>query len=132
MLYHIVIYLYVLKLKTKWFNKWAKKNAVSDNSLLKTINNLSNNLGTVELGGGLYKIRTPKIGHGKSGGFRTIVVFKEDEIVVFVYGFAKTDKDNLDKEELKYFKILAKDLLNIRKQEYVKLEKQGSFISLKV
>ena len=127
-----MIYLYVLKLKTKWFNKWAKKNAVSDNSLLKTINNLSNNLGTVELGGGLYKIRTPKIGQGKSGGFRTIVVFKEDEIVVFVYGFAKTDKDNLDKEELKYFKILAKDLLNIRKQEYVKLEKQGSFISLKV
>ncbi|MCK5456899.1 MAG: type II toxin-antitoxin system RelE/ParE family toxin [Melioribacteraceae bacterium] len=60
------------------------------------------------------------------------MVFKEDEIVVFVYGFAKTDKDNLDKEELKYFKILAKDLLNIRKQEYVKLEKQGSFISLKV
>ncbi|MCK5456898.1 MAG: type II toxin-antitoxin system RelE/ParE family toxin [Melioribacteraceae bacterium] len=52
----------MLKLKTKWFNKWAKKNAVSDNSLLKTINNLSNNLGTVELGGGLYKIRTPKIG----------------------------------------------------------------------
>jgi len=122
----------MLKLKTKWFNKWAKKNAVSDNNLLKTINNLSNNLGTVELGGGLYKIRTPKIGQGKSGGFRTIVVFKEDEIVVFVYGFAKTDKDNLDKEELKYFKILAKDLLNIRKQEYVKLEKQGSFISLKV
>ncbi len=122
----------MLKLKTKWFNKWAKKNAVSDNSLLKTINNLSNNLGTVELGGGLYKIRTPKIGQGKSGGFRTIVVFKEDEIVVFVYGFAKTDKDNLDKEELKYFKILAKDLLNIRKQEYIKLEKQGSFISLKV
>ena len=126
-----MIYLYVLKLKTKWFNKWAKKNAVSDKSLMKTIDNLSNNLGVAELGSGLYKIRTPKLGQGKSGGFRTIIVYKKAEIAIFVYGFAKTDKDNLDKEELKYFKKFAKDLLNIQKQEYVKLEKQGNFISIK-
>ena len=122
----------MLKLKTKWFNKWAKKNALTDKNLLKTIENISFNLGVVNLGGGLFKIRTPKVGQGKSGGFRTLVVYKEKDLAVFVYGFAKTDKDNLDKEELKYFKILAKDLLKIKNSEYVKLEKQGSFISLKV
>ena len=122
----------MLKLKTKWFNKWAKKNALTDKNLLKTIENISFNLGVVNLGGGLFKIRTPKVGQGKSGGFRTLVVYKEKDLTVFVYGFAKTDKDNLDKEELKYFKILAKDLLKIKNNEYVKLEKQGSFISLKV
>lgn len=122
----------MLKLKTKWFNKWAKKNALTDKNLLKTIDNISVNLGVVNLGGGLFKIRTPKVGHGKSGGFRTLVVYKEKDLAVFVYGFAKTDKDNLDKEELKYFKILANDLLKIKNREYVKLEKQGSFISLKV
>ena len=63
----------MLKLKTKWFNKWAKKNAIDDESLQKTIENLSNNLGRIDLGSGLYKIRTPKLGQGKSGGFRTIV-----------------------------------------------------------
>ena len=122
----------MLKLKTKWFNKWAKKNALTDKNLLKTIDYISINLGVVNLGGGLYKIRTPKVGQGKSGGFRTLVVYKEKDIAVFVYGFAKTDKDNLDKEELKYFKILANDLLKIKNREYIKLEKQGSFVSIKV
>jgi len=122
----------MLKLKTKWFNKWAKKNAVSDKSLMKTIDNLSNNLGIAKLGKGLYKIRTPKLGQGKSGGFRTIIVYKKAEIAIFIYGFAKTDKDNLDKEELKYFSKFAKDLFNMHKHEFVKLEKQGNFISIKV
>ena len=122
----------MLKLKTKWFNKWAKKNALTDKNLLKTIDNISVNLGVVNLGGGLFKIRTPKVGQGKSGGFRTLVVYKEKDLAIFVYGFSKTDKDNLDNEELKYFKILANDLLKIKNREYVKLKKQGSFISLKV
>jgi len=121
----------MLKLKTKWFNKWAKKNAVRDKILLKTIKNVSDNLGTVNLGFGLYKIRTPKIGQGKSGGFRTIIVYRESDIAIFVYGFSKTEKDNLDKEEQKYFKKLAKDLLEIKHEKYLELEKLGNFISIK-
>lgn len=126
-----MIYYCVLKLKTKWFNKWAKKNSVTDKNLLKTIKNISDNLGTVNLGFGLYKVRTPKIGTGKSSGFRTIVVYKESNIAIFVYGFSKTDKDNLEKDELKYFKKLAKDLLKIKKQKYLELEKLGIFIRIK-
>jgi len=118
-------------LKTKWFNKWAKKNIITDRKLLKTLENISNNLGVVNLGGGLYKVRTPGFGRGKSGGFRTVVVFKEEDITIFVYGFSKTGKDNLDKEELKYFKKLTKDLLEINRQEYIILEKLGDFISIK-
>ena len=121
----------MLKLKTKWFNKWAKKNTLSDKILLKTINNISNNLGTVHLGFGLYKVRAPKIGQGKSGSIRTIVVFEKSELAIFVYGFSKSEKDSLDKDELKYFKILAKDLLKINKQKYFELEKLGKFISIK-
>ncbi len=121
----------MLKLKTKWFNKWAKKNTLSDKILLKTISNISDNLGTVSLGLGLYKVRTPKIGKGKSGGFRTIVVFKKSHLAIFVYGFAKSEKDNLNNDELKYFKILAKDLLKISKQKYSELEMLGKFIKIK-
>jgi hypothetical protein len=120
----------MLKLKTKWFNKWAKKNDVTDYSLLNTIENISNNLGTVELGEGLYKVRMPRLGQGKSGGFRTIVVFKEADIAIFIYAFSKNEKDNLDKEELKYFKKFAKDLLNINRHEFIRLEKLGDFINL--
>lgn len=121
----------MIKLKTKWFNKWSKKNNISDDKLLDTLKNISKNLGVVDLGGGLYKVRTPKIGRGKSGGFRTIVVYNEADIVIFVYGFSKTDKDNLDKDELKYFKKLSKDLLSINKEEFKRLEKSGEFRRIK-
>ena len=59
------------------------------------------------------------------------MILKESEIAIFVYGFSKTDKDNLTKEELKYFKKLAKDLLEIKQQKYFELEKLGNFISIK-
>lgn len=120
----------MLKLKTKWFNKWAKKNVVSDKILLKTIENVSNNLSTSNLGYGLYKVRTPKIGQGKSGSFRTILVFKESDIAIFIYGFSKNEKDNLDKDELKYFKKLAKDLIAINRIKYLELEKIGKIFSI--
>jgi len=126
-----VIYLHTIKLKTKWFNKWSKKNHITDKKLLDTLNNISNNLGVTDLGGSLFKVRTPKIAQGKSGGYRTIVVFRESDVAIFVYGFSKNEKSNIEKEELKYFKILAKDLLSINRQEYRVLEKLGDFISIK-
>jgi hypothetical protein len=67
----------MLKFKTKWFDKWTKRNSVSDGELLKTLENITYNLGTTDLGNGLYKTRMPRLGQGKSGGFRASVVFKE-------------------------------------------------------
>ena len=120
----------MLKLKTKWFNKWAKKNSISDNILLKTLEDISKNLNIVNLGGGLCKGRTPRTGKGKSSGYRTLVVYREMEKAIFIYGFSKTDRDNLDKDELKYFKKLAKDLLQLSTKEYSRQEKLGNFFSL--
>jgi len=120
----------MLKLKTKWFTKWAKKNSISDNILLKTLEDVSNNLNVVNLGGGLYKVRTPGMGKGKSSGYRTLVVYREMEKAIFIYGFSKTDRDNLDNDELKYFKKLAKDLLQLSTKEYSRQEKLGNFCSL--
>ena len=122
-----MVYYIVLKLKTKWFDKWAKKQTVTDRLLLETIENVSNQLGTNNLGSGLFKVRTPKIGKGKRGGIRTFLVYKESEKAIFVYGFSKNKKDNLDKNELKYCKKLAKDLLAIENNEYERLISLGNF-----
>jgi len=121
----------MLKLKTKWFDKWSKKNLLSDKNLLDTLRNISNNLGVVNLGGALYKIRVNKEGQGKSGGFRTIVVYRQSEIAIFVYGFSKNVNSNLNKEELTDLKILSKDLLSMNKQVYQNLVAQGEFINIK-
>jgi len=41
--------------------------------------------------------------------------------VIFIYGFSKNEKDNLDKDERKYFKKLAKELLGVDTKKYEKL-----------
>ncbi len=120
----------MLKLKTKWFNKWAKKNSISNDALSKTLDALAKNLSVVNLGSGLYKIRTAKAGLGKSGGYRTLVVYKKLDKAIFVYGFSKTDRENLNSKELAYFKKLAKDLLLITDDEYARQVRLGHFFTL--
>ena len=121
----------MLKLKTRWFNKWANKNSVPDSILLITIDAIKENLNTANLGSGLYKIRVKTEEKGKSGGHRTLVAYKELDKAIFVYAFSKSDKSNLNKEELKYFRKLAKDLLQIDKEEYGRQIELGHFFIIK-
>jgi len=79
----------MLKLKTKWFNKWARKNSIPDSSLLEALENLTENLSGSNLGGGLYKVRTRRRRQGKSVGYRTIIAYKEMDKAIFLYGFSK-------------------------------------------
>ncbi len=54
----------------------------------------------VSLGGGLRKVRIPRVGGGKSGGFRTIYVFGGAHMPMFLLTvFAKNEKANLSKTE---------------------------------
>ncbi|WP_127903657.1 type II toxin-antitoxin system RelE/ParE family toxin [Solirhodobacter olei] len=54
----------------------------------------------VALGGGLRKVRIPREGGGKSGGFRTIYVFGGTHMPIFLITvFAKNEKANLSRAE---------------------------------
>lgn len=48
---------------------------------------------------------------GKSGGYRTLVFFRRDEVAVFAFGFAKSSKANLNEVELRAYKMAAKIVL---------------------
>ena len=50
-------------------------------------------------------------GGGKSGGFRTIILFKVGGHSFFVHGFAKNEKANITPKELKALKTLASTFL---------------------
>jgi hypothetical protein len=52
-----------------------------------------------------------KPGRGKSGGYRTSTLFKQGEKAFFVYGFAKSRRDNIEKNEEEVFKKAAQELL---------------------
>lgn len=54
----------------------------------------------ISLGGGLRKVRIPRAGSGKSGGYRTIYVFGGIHMPIFLITvFAKNEKDNLTRAE---------------------------------
>jgi len=59
----------------------------------------------------VIKQRLAREGQGKSGGFRSIVLFRRGERAFFVYGFAKSDRDNIRRDELKAFRNLASEML---------------------
>ncbi len=96
--------------RNKWFTRFAGKNDLSDEALWKAIADAESGLIDADLGGGLIKQRIARKGEGKSGGFRTIVVFRAESRAFFVYGFPKSARDNID-DELAAFRALASEVL---------------------
>ena len=95
---------------TRWFDGWARKQGISDRSLCAAIDEMERGLTDANLGGNLYKKRLAARGRGKSGSYRTLVAFKSGEVSFFVYGFAKTEKDDIDAAEKRALKAFAKEL----------------------
>jgi hypothetical protein len=80
-----------------------------------------------DLGGGVVKQRVARKGQGKSGGYRTIILYRTQERAVFVYGFAKSDRDNIDEDEAVQFKKAAAHVFGLTEEQLAKLVDQGQF-----
>jgi len=98
--------------KTKPFAKFARKARLADGKLRGAVAEAESGLVDADLGGGVVKQRVAREGAGKSGGFRTIILFRSGDRAVFVHGFAKNDRDNIRDDELAAFKMLAVELLS--------------------
>lgn len=72
------------------------------------------------------KQRIARKGGGKSGGFRTIILFRLGERAFFVHGFAKNEQDNVRDNELAAFKMLAAEMLAYDDEALAKAIGNGS------
>jgi hypothetical protein len=97
--------------KNKSFARFARKSRITDAALCAAIADASRGLVDADLGGGVLKQRIARQGGGKSGGFRTIVLFRVRERAFFVHGFAKNEQDNIGDDELAAFKMLAAEMM---------------------
>ena len=97
--------------KTKEFSKFARKAGLGSAELLEAARVLASGQWDADLGGGVFKQRIAREGGGKSGGFRTIILFKVGGHSFFVHGFAKNEKANITPKELKALKTLASTFL---------------------
>jgi hypothetical protein len=94
--------------KNTWFSRFAVKEGIQDSELKDMVNTLEAGLAEANLGGGVYKVRIARPGAGKSGGYRVIVFFRSGERTFYMYGFAKSNRGNINESQLKDFKIAAK------------------------
>jgi hypothetical protein len=98
--------------KNKAFTRFARKSGIDDASLCKAVSDAEQGLLDADLGGGVIKQRVARSGAGKSGGFRTLILFRIGALAFFVHGFAKNERDNIDVDELAALRKLAADMLN--------------------
>jgi len=117
--------------KSKWFNKWALKEGLSDRALIDAVRDLENGLNDGDLGAHVYKKRAAAVGQGKRGGYRTIVAFKVADKAFFIFGFSKNQRDNIDKKELKALKLMAKELLGYSEHQLKIVINEGELIEVK-
>ncbi|EDT5580287.1 type II toxin-antitoxin system RelE/ParE family toxin [Salmonella enterica subsp. enterica serovar Kokomlemle] len=62
--------------KNAWFERFARKQCITDRALHDAIERAEKGLIDADLGGGVIKQRVARQGQGKSGGYRTIVLYK--------------------------------------------------------
>ena len=107
--------------KLRGFARFQRKERISDASLRKAIGGVEAGLIDADLGGGLVKQRLARTGQGKSGGYRTVIAIKRGDRAVFLYGFAKNERSNIDADELEEFRQLARGFLGLTAQQIAAL-----------
>jgi hypothetical protein len=93
--------------KTRWVARFTRREGISDRSLREAIERAERGIVDADLGGGLIKHRVARSGQGRSGGYRMLVAHRVGDRAVFLYGFAKNDRENIDAEELMTVRDIA-------------------------
>jgi hypothetical protein len=115
---------------TKEFARFARKAALANAKLIQAAQDVAAGQYEADLGGGVFKQRVAREGGGKSGGFRTIILFRIGSHCFFVHVFAKSDKANVSTKELKALKRLADVLLGFSPQQLEKARAAGELIEV--
>ena len=113
--------------KNAWFERFARKQRIADPALIDAVRRVERGQIDADLGGGVIKQRVARVGQGKSGGYRTIVLYRQEQRAFFIFGFAKSEQANIDDEEEAQFKKMAKELLALSNEQMTVLVEKGRF-----
>ena len=115
---------------TKPFARFARRAGIVESDLWKAACDVAAGKIDADLGGGVIKQRIARQGQGKSGGSRSIVLFRRHGRAVFVYGFEKKDRANIETRELAAFRELADIVLGYSEAETAKRVADGALLEI--
>jgi hypothetical protein len=96
--------------KTKTLARFARQNDIADASLVAAVDRAIRGLVDADLGGGIIKQRVARPGAGKRGGFRLLAGFGSHRSI-FLFGFAKNERENIQDAELQTLRKIAETFL---------------------
>ena len=79
--------------KLKAFARFQRREGIADTVLSKAMVSVEKGIIDADLGGGLIKQRVARPGQGKRGGFRTIIAYRRGNRAIFLFGFAKSERE---------------------------------------
>ena len=99
--------------KVKVFARFQRRERIADKALANAVRSAEDGLVDADLGGGLIKQRVARPGQGKSSGYRTVIAYRHGDKAVFLLGFAKSERANIDDDELEELRAQARVLLRL-------------------
>ncbi len=113
------------------FSSFARKEGIADAALQEAADRADKGQIDADLGGEVIKQRIARRGQGRSSGYRTIILFRRGTKAFFVYGFPKSQRANIDDDELKQFREAARYVLALTEKQLAELVKRGDFLEVK-
>jgi hypothetical protein len=130
--YHPVLYLRRLRIfKVREFAAWCRKVEWTDEALRNTVREICSGLVDANLGGSLYKKRIALEGRGKRGSARAVAVYEPGKRIFFVYGFEKSERENITRTELQALRQYASKLLSMSDKDIEAALKAGNLIEVR-
>ena len=111
--------------KLKSFTRFQRAERISDAALVAAVRRAVDGLIEADLHGGLIKQRVAREGQGKSGGYRTLIAFRRGERAVFLFGFAKNMRSNIDADELEDLRSRGQGFLALAADRLARLVEDG-------
>jgi hypothetical protein len=99
---------------TKSFDRFSRRERIGSDRLREAVDRAERGLIDADLGGGVIKQRLARKGQGRSGGYRVLLVYREGVRAVFLYGFAKNERENINDDELARLRRAGDEILSWR------------------
>jgi hypothetical protein len=115
--------------KTRTLARFTRQHGIDDTSLVEAVERAVQGLVDADLGGRIIKQRVARPGQGRRGGFRMLIGIRADR-AIFLFAFAKNERENIDKAELMTLREIVASFLNADDKAIAQALKDGTLIEV--